>query len=491
MEPKEPSPTHPNRTEHKQEPPTRSRGRPRLPTEQKEEPPKRPRGRPPTEQKEEPPKRPRGRPPTEQKEEPPKRPRGRPPLTIEQKEERKQLRLAKASQEQKQEQRARHAASQQQSLANLSPEDQEEQRARHAASQQQSLANLSPEDQEEQRARHAASQRIYHQVQRERTPRTYKKACASTLLQISDNDVTYFDIGYMDQICSYCGAFYWLREKNTHGIYQKCCHSGKVVLPAMPPPPPYVKSLLLRQGDDGVLFSKRPKTYNGWLSFASISLSAFPFTRGVPAMRIQGQIYHNLGPINPPEGVQPRNMQVLFHDCSKPEPFTDAEWSIALRIIAEIRAENSIYRSMNLRINELRHENAPTIDIVLGDRIPDNAPTRTYNLPTATEVAAIIIGSIEEGEAGNDSRSISVQLNGGGTQRLKTSSRLYDPLAYVLTHMRGASGWTYDIKCHGGLVDNNKNVSVMRFYAYRAQAHYSNMLYTYKKYNVLYLHPYL
>ena len=78
MEPKEPSPTHPNRTEHKQEPPTRSRGRPRLPTEQKEEPPKRPRGRP----------------PTEQKEEPPKRPRGRPPLTIEQKEERKQLRLA-------------------------------------------------------------------------------------------------------------------------------------------------------------------------------------------------------------------------------------------------------------------------------------------------------------------------------------------------------------------------------------------------------------
>ena len=113
-------------------------------------------------------------------------------------------------------------------------------------------------------------------------------------------------------------------------------------------------------------------------------------------MRIQGQIYHNLGPINPPEGVQPRNMQVLFHDCSKPEPFTDAEWNIALRIIAEIRAENSIYRSMNLRINELRHENVPTIDIVLGDRIPDNAPTRAYNLPTATEVAAIIIGSIEQ-----------------------------------------------------------------------------------------------
>ena len=45
MEPKEPSPTHPNRTEHKQEPPTRSRGRPRLTTEQKEKPPKRPRGR--------------------------------------------------------------------------------------------------------------------------------------------------------------------------------------------------------------------------------------------------------------------------------------------------------------------------------------------------------------------------------------------------------------------------------------------------------------
>ena len=208
-------------------------------------------------------------------------------------------------------------------------------------------------------------------------------------------------------------------------------------------------------------------------------------------MRIQGQIYHNLGPINPPEGVQPRNMQVLFHDCSKPEPFTDAEWNIALQIIAEIRAENPIYRSMNLRINELRHENVPTIDIVLGDRIPDNAPTRTYNLPTATEVAAIIIGNLEEGEAGNESRSISVQLNGGGIQKLKTTSKLYDPLAYVLTHMRGTSGWTYDIRYHGGSVDNCKNVSVMRFYAYRAQVHYSNMIYTYKKQNVSYLHPYL
>ena len=41
---------------------------------------------------------------------------------------------------------------------------------------------------------------------------------------------------------------------------------------------------------------------------------------------------------------------------------------------------------------------------------------------------------------------------------MKTSSKLYDPLAYVLTHMRGTSGWTYDIKYHGGLVDNCKNV---------------------------------
>ena len=487
MEPKEPRPRRSPRitTEHKEEPPT----------EHKEEPPTEHKQEPPTEQKEEP--------PTEHKEEPPIRRRGRPRLTIEQKEETKRIRLANISKEEQKQQRHRHAESQRNHRANLSQEEQEQ----HRASQRDRLANLSHEEQEQHRATNAESQRNHranlsqeeqeqhrttnaasHRNRRQSIPRTFKKARASTLSQMNDNDVNYFHIGSMDQSCSHCSALYWLKELNTNGKYHKCCMGGKVVLPPMPPPPPYVKSLLLHQGNNGRIFAKRAKVFNGWLSFASISLTAFRFNGGIPAMRIQGQIYHNLGSINPPQGVQPRNMQVLFHDCSKPEPFTDAEWIIAQQIIVEIKSVNLIYQSMNLKINELRNDNIPTLNIVLGDRIPANAPTRTYNAPTATEVSAIIIGSLENGEAGNDSRSINVQLNGGGIQKLKSTSKEYDPLAYVLTHMLGTTGWTYSIPYNGGSVDNDKNITAMRFYAYRAQVHNFNMLHIRLFITIHYIH---
>ncbi|GBM87674.1 hypothetical protein AVEN_212456-1 [Araneus ventricosus] len=48
------------------------------------------------------------------------------------------------------------------------------------------------------------------------------------------NDVEEHTCGTMSEQCGFCGAVYWKEEKNTAYKYTKCCHDGKVQLPAFP-----------------------------------------------------------------------------------------------------------------------------------------------------------------------------------------------------------------------------------------------------------------
>ena len=100
---------------------------------------------------------------------------------------------------------------------------------------------------------------------------------------------------------------------------------------------------------------------------------------------------------------------------------------------------------------------------------PPNAATRTYNSPSCTEVAAIIVG---DNEAKNK-RYVTISNNGEGLQFIPSTHTSYDPLSYLITHMHGDKGWTTDIPRWKNTVRDwtisNKKVSTMDFYAYRAQ----------------------
>ncbi|GBO37931.1 hypothetical protein AVEN_55434-1 [Araneus ventricosus] len=48
----------------------------------------------------------------------------------------------------------------------------------------------------------------------------------------------------MSEQCGFCGAVYWKEEKNTAHKYTKCCHDGKVQLPAFPDAPELIESKL-------------------------------------------------------------------------------------------------------------------------------------------------------------------------------------------------------------------------------------------------------
>jgi hypothetical protein len=62
----------------------------------------------------------------------------------------------------------------------------------------------------------------------------------------------------------------------------------------------------------------------------------------------------------------------------------------------------------------------------------------------------------------------------GSVQRLEPNSSCYDPLAYIVYHMSGKVGWTYNQDYFykrmedGTWVGTNRKVTAMDYYSYRA-----------------------
>jgi hypothetical protein len=63
---------------------------------------------------------------------------------------------------------------------------------------------------------------------------------------------------------------------------------------------------------------------------------------------------------------------------------------------------------------------------------------RRYNLPTASEVAVVVVG---DGEDGATRRDIVVWLRGGGVRHIHECHPLYESLHFVLLFPTGDCGW--------------------------------------------------
>ena len=108
-----------------------------------------------------------------------------------------------------------------------------------------------------------------------------------------------------------------------------------------------MKRLLLHQKNDidANLFFNKSRMFNSKLSFASISYNDVDQTlHGVPSIRIQGHIYHNIGTIHPQNNNTPQFMQCFFYEHNNNDNyFSIPEWIIMQQILEEIRQYNSFF----------------------------------------------------------------------------------------------------------------------------------------------------
>uniref|UniRef100_A0A1U7VMW3 Uncharacterized protein LOC104218829 n=1 Tax=Nicotiana sylvestris TaxID=4096 RepID=A0A1U7VMW3_NICSY len=255
--------------------------------------------------------------------------------------------------------------------------------------------------------------------------------------------------------CEYCGAYFWFEErvdkkyKNKKPVFTLCCGRGKIKLPNPKEPPSILKDLLFGSGAKSKHFRENIRTYNSIFSFTSMGGKvdvSVNKTKGPRTFRLSGQNYYQIGSLLPPEGSSPKFTQLYIYD-------TENEVNNRINAIRIIRDQFQEDRTSNVRLR------------LIGKRCSDG---RRYNLPTVSEVAALIIGDFEQTRSDRD---IIVESQSGQLQRINELNASYLGLQYPLLFPYGEDGYREDIPLND--IDDStggrKCVSTREYLSYKIQ----------------------
>lgn len=193
------------------------------------------------------------------------------------------------------------------------------------------------------------------------------------------------------------------------------------------------------------------RTYNNHFAFTSLGVKAdanlSKRNNGVYTFRVQGQVYHFLNDLLS-ESNNAKNLQLYFHD-------TEHELQNRLACcprLCELTLEKCInslqqnpYACFFRNLKELSQ--LDDYRIIL-KTIPSQ-DQRVYNKPTVSQVAALWVEGIENGEEGR--RDIQVRTHTNQSRKIEYYFGCYDPLQYPLMFPRGEVGW------HQGIPKKNDN----------------------------------
>ena len=117
-----------------------------------------------------------------------------------------------------------------------------------------------------------------------------------------------------------------------------------------------------------------------------------------------------------------------------------------------------------------QRQDLPNCKLIIREQPSDR---RQYNLPTASQVAAVIVGGDDISPNGRD---FIVQRISGRLQTVKDSVGYYDPMQYPLLLPYGTYGW--DINSRG---NNGKEMTCCDYYAYMLQVSYIYVHFKFQK----------
>ena len=265
------------------------------------------------------------------------------------------------------------------------------------------------------------------------------------------------NVGSMTVQCEFCKALKWPGE--TEGL---CCEKGKVKIPLLPKPPEPLASLLLGQHQGSAHFLGNIRSYNSAFQMTSMGCKQVSFLgQWNPCFRIQGQVYHLIGSLEPSQDGQNKFAQIYFVDdpsdqaglrCAAIPGLTPAT-VIDLQMM--LQAQNSYVRSFHFA-REMLSRNSESLKVVIdADKRPTGEHERRYNAPQTNEVAVLMLDE----KHGN--RDIVLKHREGGLQRIAETHRSYDPLQYPLLFPRGKDGWSIEL-----LATKGKKLTPMKFYAF-------------------------
>ncbi|GJW27966.1 hypothetical protein Tco_0044841 [Tanacetum coccineum] len=237
--------------------------------------------------------------------------------------------------------------------------------------------------------------------------------------------------------CESCGALLWHSESivgNTHAnseSYSLYCGRGKVMLPKkLKNPPKQLMDLINKKHQKSTTFIDNIRRYNSMFAFTSIGGKqdkSVNTGRGPYCYMIQGMNYHRMGALLSDEGKPPIFSHLYIYDteneienkikfASNGESTSSGKKKIDHQLTTKIRdmldTNNPLvteFRMAGERFVSKKNQNNVRLRLI-GTRERDG---RKYNLPTASEVAALIVGDFHSTE---HKRDIILEEQGGDLQ---------------------------------------------------------------------------
>ncbi|KAG8366715.1 hypothetical protein BUALT_Bualt17G0108200 [Buddleja alternifolia] len=284
-------------------------------------------------------------------------------------------------------------------------------------------------------------------------------------------------LGERNVECRFCGAIMWLEEKVAHSSninpkFGLCCQSGKVLLALLPPSPEYLDELLKDR-----FFMENIRSLNSMFCFTSMGGKidrSVQDGRGPPCFKISGENYHRIGSLLPSPGQMHSFVQLYICD-------TENEVRNRLNILRNGVTNSGILASIVEGLKTMLDNVNPYVQIFrsardalqhdsgvnLHIRILHSRSNRQYNQPTASEIAALIVG--DETDA-IGCRDIIVCKNDGYLKRISETHPSYTPLQYPLLFPYGTDGWRVGIP-YNVISEQSKEgrIFMREFWAFRLQ----------------------
>ncbi|GFR00363.1 ATP-dependent DNA helicase [Trichonephila clavata] len=91
-----------------------------------------------------------------------------------------------------------------------------------------------------------------------------------------------------------------------------CCSSGKVKLPPILKPPELLYTLLKGETAHSKDFVKHIRLFNNMFSMTSFKSNVVLNNGWTPTFKVQGQVYHNDGPLPPANAEDSKYLQIYF-----------------------------------------------------------------------------------------------------------------------------------------------------------------------------------
>uniref|UniRef100_A0A453BY95 Helitron helicase-like domain-containing protein n=1 Tax=Aegilops tauschii subsp. strangulata TaxID=200361 RepID=A0A453BY95_AEGTS len=283
--------------------------------------------------------------------------------------------------------------------------------------------------------------------------------------------------------CQYCKALLWCEERLNSNKGTKtpsfgiCCKQGKIDLPPLREPPPYLRNLLRSEGQDSVNFKENIRSYNSMFSFTSMGGvvdKEINTRKGPYVFRLHGQNYHHIGTLLPEGTNKPRFAQLYIYNTENEvanrisaSRCNDNKSTVDPNIVKELQImldDNNIL-AKTFRMARDRFQEGDYHDYtlrILGKR------NGTHNLPSASEVAALVVRD-PTGES--EGRDIVVEYKNMVPQRISEIHPKFMSMQYPLLFPYGEDGFKLEIpyKKTKGAKNSRKYVTLLDYYAFYLQ----------------------